>query len=200
MALDTFAGLRGEIADYLDKGTTLDAKIPTFIRLTESRLNKVLDDPEMEVTSTATTAGQFLGLPSDFGELKSISVGGYRLRGATVADFSGFSTVAGIPRTYGIYDGQLAFAPVPSTGSGVTIVYSRRIPALSDATTTNWLLDLAPEAYLYGSLLAAEVYLWNDERLPTFKALYEDAIDTLRQDAAKRRWGAAPLAPRLGRT
>jgi hypothetical protein len=200
MPLDTYAGLQAEIADYLDKGPTLDAKIPTFIRLTESRLNKVLDDPEMEVTATATATGQFLGLPADFGELKSISVGGYRLKGATVADFSGFSTTAGIPRTYGIYDGQIAFAPVPSTGSAVSIVYARRIPALSDTNTTNWLLDQAPEAYLYGSLLAAELYLWNDERLPTFKAFFEDAIDTLRQDAAKRRWGAAPLAPRLGRT
>lgn len=200
MALDTYTNLQAEIADYLDKGTTLNAKIPNFIRLTESRLNKVLDDPEMETTSTATTTGQFLGLPLDFGELKSINVGGYRLRGSTVADFSGFSTVAGIPRTYGIYDGQIAFAPVPATGSAVSIVYTRRIPALSVTNTTNWLLNLAPEAYLYGSLLAAELYLWNDERLPTFQAFFEDAVANLKADAEKRRWGAAPIAPRLGRT
>lgn len=200
MALDTFAGLKASISDWLKKGTTLDNQIPDFIRLTESRLNKVLDDPEMEVTATATVTGQFLGLPTDFGELVSIGVGGRRLRGATVADFSGFSTVAGLPLTYGIYDGQIAFAPVPATGSAVTIVYRRRIPGLSDTNTTNWLLDLAPEAYLYGSLLAAEFYLWNDERLPTIKAAYDEAVNDLRMDAAKRRWGAAPLAPRLGRT
>lgn len=200
MALSTFTGLKAAIADWLNKGTTYDARIPDFIRLTESRLNKVLDDPEMEVTATATATGQFLGLPSDFGELKSISVGGYRLKGNTVADFSGFSTVAGIPRSYGIYDGQLAFAPVPSTGSAVTLVYTRRIPALSASNPTNWLLTLAPEAYLYGSLLQAELFGWNDERLPTFKAFFEDAIETLKADGAKRRWGAAPIAPRLGRT
>ncbi len=200
MALGTFADLKAAIASWLNKGTTLDAQIPDFIRLTESRLNKVLDDPEMEVTSTAGTTGQFLGLPVDFGELKSISIGGRRLRGNTVADFSGFSTVAGLPQSYGIYDGQLAFAPVPATGSAVSIVYTRRIPALSVSNTTNWLLDLAPEAYLYGSLMAAELFLWNDDRLPTIKAFYDDAIEVLKQDAAKRRWGAAPLAPRLGRT
>lgn len=200
MALDTYAGLTAEIADFLNKGPTLSAKIPTFIRLTESRLNKVLDDPEMEVTATATATGEFLGLPADFGQLRSISVGGYRLRGTTAADFSGFDGTAGIPRSYAIYDGQLAFAPIPSTGSAVQIVYTRRIPALSDTNPTNWLLDLAPEAYLYGSLLAAELYLWNDERLPVFQTAFEDAITTLQEDAAKRRWGAAPLAPRLGRT
>lgn len=200
MALDTYAGLQGEIADFLNKGTTLNAKIPTFIRLTESRLNKVLDDPEMEVTATATATGQFLGLPVDFGELKSISVGGYRLHGVTKADFSGFRPIAGIPRSYAIYDGQISFAPIPSAGSQVSIVYTRRIPALSDTNTTNWLLTLAPEAYLYGSLLAAELYLWNDERLPTFQAFFEDAVANLRADAEKRRWGAAPIAPRLGRT
>ena len=200
MALANYTDLTGAISAWLNKGTTLDARIPDFIRLTESRLNKILDDPEMEVTATAATAGRYLGLPSDFGELRSISVGGYRLKGATTADFSGFSTVAGIPRTYAIYDGQIAFAPVPATGSDVEIVYTRRIPALTSGAPTNWLMSLAPEVYLYGSLLAAELYLWNDERLPTIKAAYEEAVNDLKSDAVRRRWGAAPLAPRLGRT
>jgi len=200
MALDNYSGLVESVGAWLGKGTTLDDRIPDFIRLTESRLNKVLEDPEMEVTSTSTTTGQYLGLPSDFGELRSISVGGYRLTEVTAADFSGYNTLAGNPSVYGIIDGQLGFYPNPSTGSAVTIVYIRRIPGLSGTNPTNWLLTLAPEAYLYGCLLVAELFGWNDERLPTIKAFYDDAVDTLRQDAVRRRLGAAPLAPRIRRS
>ena len=199
MPLASYSDLVDAISAWLNKGTALAARIPDFIRLTESRLNKVLDDPAMEVRATSTVAGRYLTLPDDFGSLRSISVGGVRLKGATQGDFSGFSPQSGDPLTYGIAGNQLEFAPVPGSGS-VEIVYSRSIPALSEDRTTNWLLDRSPDAYLYGSLLHAEFFGWNDERLPTIKAFYDDAVDALQQDAAKRRWGAAPLAPRLGRT
>ena len=32
------------------------------------------------------------------------------------------------------------------------------------------------------------------------KALFDEAIDEMKADASNRRWGSAPLAPRLGRT
>jgi hypothetical protein len=195
----TYPDLVDTLEGYLNR-TDFDTRIPMFISLVEAKLNRLLDDPEMEVTSTAVTSGQYLALPEDFGQLRSINVGNYRLTGATEADFSGFSNVAGIPRTYGIIDGQIAFAPVPATGSAVTIVYTKRIPALDEGNPTNWLLNIAPDIYVYGTLMQAHIYGWNDERVPGFKALYEEAIQELIADAQKRRWGAAPISPRLGRT
>lgn len=201
MALDSYSGLVSAISGWLDKGSTLDARIPEFIALTESRLNKVLEDPEMEVTAIASSAGRSLALPADFGELRSINVGGYRLTQATAAEFSGFnSSLSGIPRSYSITDGQLWFAPIPATGSDISITYLRTIPPLTAIAPTNWLLTRAPELYLYGSLLEAEGYLWNDERLPLIQARFEEALGNLRTDGVRRRWGASPLAPRLGRT
>jgi len=79
------------------------------------------------------------------------------------------------------------------------MVYRRRIPALSATTTTNWLLDLAPDAYLYGALVQAEAFLAEDDRLPMWKAAFDEAINELRADADKRKWGAGPLAPRIDR-
>jgi hypothetical protein len=195
----SYPDLVDQLEGYLNR-TDYTTRIPFFIQMTEAKLNRVLDDPKMEVSYTVATAGQFIDLPDDFGELKSINVGGYRLNGATVADFSGFRNITGIPRTYGIYNGQIAFAPVPATGSGVTMVYTRRIPALNEASPVNWLLTLAPDLYLYGALIQASIYGWDDERVPGFKALFDEAAGEMQADAAKRRWGAAPLAPRLGRT
>lgn len=199
MALDTYSGLKAAISSWLNKGTTLDAQIPDFIRLTESHLNKKLDDPEMEVSDTITLTGGTGLLPADFGSLISVQNGVYgRLEAVSSAQFADFYPISGNPRLYTIQAGN--FVTAPSGSGSVTILYRRRIPALSDTSQTNWLLDTAPEAYLYGSLLQAEFYGWNDERLPLVKSAFDEAISDLQVDAAKRRWGSAPLAPRLGRT
>lgn len=195
----TYNDLIADLEGYLNR-TDYTTRIPRFIQLTEARLNRLLDDPEMEVVSTASTAGQYLALPSDLGEIRSVNVGSYRLKQATAADFSGFRAIAGIPSTYGIFNGQLAFAPIPATGSGVTILYTRRIPALDISNQSNWLLDRSYDIYLYGCLLQAHVFGWFDERIPLFKAAFDEAIGELRVDGQRRRLGAAPLAPRLGRT
>jgi hypothetical protein len=195
----TYTDLIADLEGYLNR-TDYTTRIPRFIQLTEARLNRLLDDPEMEVILTSTTTGQYLTLPSDLGEIRSVNVGNYRLRQASAADFSGFPAIAGIPSTYGLFNGQMAFAPMPATGSAVTILYTRRIPALDLSNQTNWLLDLAYDLYLYGCLLQANVYGWFDERIPLFKAAFDEAIGELRVDGQRRRLGAAPLAPRLGRT
>lgn len=199
MALDTYSGLLESIGAWLGKGATLNSRIPDFIRLTESRLNKVLDDPEMEVSATLTLVSGTATLPADFGHLVSAGTSLYgRIEQVSDAQFSDFRTSSGDPRSFAIIDGSFVTAP-SGTGS-VSIVYRRQIPALTADAPSNWLLDLSPEAYLYGCLLQAEFFGWNDERLPTVKAFYDDAVGTLQIDATKRKWGGAPLAPRLGRT
>jgi hypothetical protein len=195
----TYSDLVADLEAWL-KRTDYTTHIPRFVELNEARLNRLLDDPDMEVIATAVTAGQYLGLPDDFGEMRAVNVGTYRLNQATAADFSGFPSISGIPSTYGIFDGQLAFAPIPATGSGVTMLYTRKIPALTVSTPTNWLLTRAPDLYLYGCLLQAHVYGWFDERIQLFKSVFDEAIQELRTDGERRRLGAAPLAPRLGRT
>jgi hypothetical protein len=195
----TYSDLVSDLEAYLNR-TDFTTHIPRFIELTEARLNRLLEDPDMEVITTAVTAGQYLALPADFGEMRSINVGTYRLNQASAADFSGFPSVSGIPTAYGIFDGQIAFAPIPATGSAVSLLYVRKIPALTVSNPTNWLLTRAPDLYIYGCLLQAHVFGWFDERVSMFKSAFDEAIQELRTDGDRRRLGAAPLAPRLGRT
>lgn len=198
MALANYTDLQAAIRAWLNKGTTLDAQIPDFIRLAESRLNKVLEDPDMQVSGTISLTAGVGSLPADFGSLISASDSVYgRIEPVSVSQFSDFSSISGNPRTYTIRAGQFVTAPA---GAGtVNIIYTRAIPPLA-SNATNWLLTRAPEVYLYGSLLQAEFFGWNDERLPLIKAAWDEAIGELRADGAKRRWGGAPIAPRLART
>jgi len=53
-------------------------------------------------------------------------------------------------------------------------------PVLDGAVyTTNWWIDNAWEIILYGACLEAEVFMINDPRLGTWKALYDEAVKKL---------------------
>ena len=199
MSLDTYTGLLGEVADYLDR-TDLTAKIPTYIRLTEARLNRLLEDPDMEVISSATAAGEYTALPADFGSMVSISTGDGALTRIGSVEFAALDrTITGTPRFYTITDRALSFAPFDLT-TPITLIYRRTIPALTATATTNWLLTRAPDLYLYGSLVQASAYLDDENKVGLWKGAFDEAIEELRRDASRRKWGAGPIAPRIRRT
>jgi hypothetical protein len=195
MSLDTYPGLAAEIGDWLDRDD-LTARVPTFIRLTEARLNRLLEDPDMEVSTTLT--GDGADLPADYGAMISIgTANGYKLTPMSNVEYAKLLPSSGISRYYTIREGKVYYYP---GSANVTLVYRRRIPALTADNQMNWLLDLAPDAYLYGALMQASAFLVEDDRAQNWNALFDRAIEELRIDAAKRKWGAGPIAPRLGRT
>lgn len=199
MSLATYSDLKTAIGDWLDRDD-LATRSVDFIRLAEVRLNRLLEDPDMEQISTATADSETTALPSDFGSMISLSDGvGRPLMAMGSVEFAGFDrTISGEPRYYTIEDGSISFAPSNSTAA-IRMVYRRTIPALSDSNTTNWLLDRAPDVYLYGSLVQASAFLAEDDRLSLWKSAFDEAIAELRSDGAKRKWGAGPIAPRIRR-
>ena len=200
MTIATYTELQTELESYLNR-TDYTPRIPTFIALTEAQLNRLLDDPNMEVRVTATGTGQYTTLPTDFKRMLGVSTGNnYALEQVSESRITSYAqTTTGDPRQYAIVGGAITFAPI-NTAAAIAMLYVRRIPALTAAAPTNWLLTLAPDLYLYGCLLQAHLFGWFDERLPMFKSAYDEAVNEMRVDATNRRMGSAPLAPRLGRT
>jgi hypothetical protein len=199
VSLDSYSGLVSAVGDWFDRDD-LTARVPDFIRLTEVRLNRILEDPDMEVAIDTVAAGAYTALPADFGSMVSVTTGQGALAAMGAADFAGIdSSVSGIPRYYTIVEGSITFAPANATAS-IHMVYRRSIPPLTADDDTNWLLERAPDVYLYGALVQASAFLSEDDRLPLWKGAFDEAINELRTDGAKRKWGAGPLAPRIRRT
>jgi hypothetical protein len=73
--------------------------------------------------------------------------------------------LTGTTRYYTIINGEFQLLPAPSGSVTYTLRYYAKIPALSASNTSNWLLLKSPDLYLYSSLLGAEAYLKNDDRL-----------------------------------
>lgn len=178
-----YASLQSAVSGWLNKASDVNliARVPEFIQLAEARLKRKLEDELQETIATVTFTDGVADLPADFDGLIDID-GDFQVE----------------PIVYDIVGDQIQTDPAVS--GDATINYSKTLPGLSDANPTNWLLDRAPDIYLYASLIQAEFYGWNDERLPLIKAALDEALEELRLDNQRRRWGTTPVAPQIGRT
>ena len=185
MALDTYADLKASLANWLHRAD-LEALIPDFIRLAEIQMNADVSSRSMEtkVVLTATAGDANLDLPGDVLDIRRLQVLGsfnrvliYR-SADEVAQENPLSR-SGVPEVFMVHGSSLELAPIPDSNYSIELLYFQRIPALSDANPTNWLLTICPNAYLYGALLAAQPYLINDERIPMIQSLYRQAVDGL---------------------
>lgn len=197
MSITNYTDLVAAVGSWLDRDD-LATQASTFIQLAEARMNRLLDDPNMEVISTSTASGELTALPADFGAMVSVSTGNGPLAQTGSVEFASYRSISGIPRHYVINNNSIGFAPTNTT-TPITMIYRRRIPALSAANLTNWLLTLAPDVYLYGALVQAEGFLAEDNRLSGWKNSFDEALAELRTDGARRKYGAGPLLPRINR-
>lgn len=200
MALDTYAGLKASIASFLDRDD-LTAQIPDFITLCEARMNRDIRHWQMEARSTATFNEQYEGLPTDWQELIRVSLTNDRhldvISQAKMVEYRESNrNTGGKPRFYTLSASQIELFPTPDDDYPATLIYYARIPALSDANTSNWLLQHSPDAYLYGSLMQTAPFLVEDERLPVWAELYRSARDAINAESKRSKSSGVGLTMR----
>lgn len=208
MSVATYANLVSAVTEWLarDQDTTLIARIPDFIALCEAKLNRDLYHPSMEkrVYTTFDTTDdepEFVTLPTDFQSMRRVRLSS--ITGKPVVEYKSQAQLdefiatngdaTGIPVFYTIFGSELEFAPVPDSGYTVEIVYRATLAALTASNTTNWLLTLAPDVYLYGTLLETAAYMQQDERVALWSAGYSTALDGLNTSAKTMQFNAQPL-------
>lgn len=204
MSLDTFANLKTEIAEWLDR-SDLTAKIPTFITLCEAEMKRRLR--RTSVRTTMTISAEETTLASAIAELRSIHLetgspsSDVPLRIGTpemVAERRARNAGAtGRPTDACVVGGKLVVAPSPGQSYTARIVYFQTLTPLSDSETTNDVLEEAPDAYLYGSLMQAEPYLEHDERIPMWEKKFDKAMEQLLVVRDNEEHGAALQGVRL---
>ena len=199
MALDTFAGLKTTIADYLNRDD-LTAIIPTFITLAEAKLNRKLRVRQMLKRATASVDSQYFAYPADWLQAKEFQLNTnpiVRLQFVTEAygdELKANRYVSiGQPAYYTITGTQLEFIPAPDSTYSAELTYYAKIPALSDANTSNWLLAYAPDLYLYGALLEAAPYLKDDERLAVWSQMYINSLGDIEVADQRASVSSTPL-------
>lgn len=192
----TYAELQTEIADFLNRDD-LTSIIPTFISLAEAQFNRDIRHWEMETRQTATANEQYLTKPADWIESIRLTIpnGTIHLlsRDALAVKRDRFADTAGTPEFYCHSGNTFELYPTPDSDITTELLYYAKIPVLSDSNTSNWLLDLAPDVYLYGALLHTSAYLQEDNRLTTWSSLYGNAVGRLNEDSNKARFSGSGL-------
>lgn len=204
MAISTYSDLKTAIANWLGRDD-LTSRIPEFIALAEAKFNRRLFVPQMEDRATLTvdtgaTSPEFLSLPTDFQTMRSARLSGVsgkpRLEFFTQTQMDDYrysiDNVAGQPAYFSIVGTEMELAPTPNENYAVEIVYRAKVPALTDGNTTNWLLSLAPDAYLYGALLEASMFMQYDERVPMWGAAHQAAIEGVNGLGERQSFASGP--------
>jgi hypothetical protein len=193
VTITNYTTLQSTVLEYLarENDTTLSARIPTFVQLFEAKMNRVLRVPQMEQRSTAlvdlsSDEPEFISLPSDFQSMRTVRLNGVtgkpRLSFMTPTQLSDYrysvDNVTDQPCYFAIVGNELELAPTPGEAYTLEMVYRKNIPALA-SNSTNWLLDLAPDLYLYGTLLESAPYIKEDGRINTWAAGVSSALSAL---------------------
>lgn len=204
--ISDYITLQSTAVEYLarDQDTTLIARVPTFIQLFEAKMNRALFVPQMEQRSTTTvdtgsSEPEFVSLPTDFQSMRSV-----RLSGVTGKPRLGFMSQTQIddyrfsidnvtdqPVYFAIVGSEIELAPTPNEDYTLEMIYRKNIPPLS-TNSTNWLLTLAPDLYLYGTLLESAPYIKEDGRIQTWAAGLSSALDDLNNLGNRQSFDSGP--------
>lgn len=200
--ITNYTTLQSTIADYLNRAD-LTAQIPTFIQMAEADMNTRLRTREMIVRAEATSNNEFVQLPSDWVEAINLHIvdGKQPLRFVTLdeADRIIKQNIYTQVAAFSLMNGALELVPPPGDDVDIEMIYYGKIPALSAQQATNWLLTKAPDVYLYGSLLHAQPFLMDDQRMPVFATLYNSRIEALNEESMKSTHSGSPLIARARR-
>lgn len=191
MSITNYAELTAAVASWLARDD-LAPQVPSFIAMAEAKLNRSLRYREMEKRSStavdlSSLEPQYVALPTDYHSIRSVCLSGVvekprlqYLNDVQIEDYrSNIGDLTAMPRFFGVIGSEIVLVPKPDLAYALEMVYRARIPALAAGNPTNWLLSLAPDIYLYGTLLEASVYMENDARIPVWLSAFSSAVDGL---------------------
>jgi len=184
MPLSTYSGLVAAIPSHMFNNTSLTTAVcQDLVTLAEAQINRRLRVRRMLAYAVAVIEGEYSALPPDFAgertfELQTDPVARlvFRAQSETDALHTDFPA-AGKPQFFTIVGSEFRFMPVPDAAYTAKLTYYQRIPPLSDAAETNWLLDDHPDVYLYGALYQAALYLKNPDEASGYAALFTTLLD-----------------------
>ena len=204
MALATYSDLKTSIANWLNRSDLTSEIAEDFIVLAEKDFNSKLRVRKMITQSSITVDSELVALPTGFLQVRDFYIlqGGVKyplnyITPSQMDQIKGTST-SGMPSTYTILGDNLRFAPVPSSAYSGIINYYKQFDALSDTSTSNYILTNHPAIYLYGSLYHASNFLGGIEpnQSGQWEKMYQTALERLDRNDKEDSYGNAPLQQR----
>lgn len=181
--ITSYATLQTEVANTLTRDD-LSVDIPMFIQFAENKLYRILNLRNEETALNVSISSGVAAVPADFKALKfayydqsPVSVLTWRPVEDLYREHPDRSE-SGVPCDISREASNFVFGPVSTDGTLRGVYYAKQDPLRT--TDPSWYVTNAPEVLLYGSLLEAIPFIKDDPRIPTWRTLYQEAVDTLR--------------------
>lgn len=182
-----YSSIQAKISDILKRGTSLDADIPDWITFTESQIESELRDCStlQSVTSSLTSGSSYIAFPTSL-EIVDVYL---NING----DMQPLNAIAVLPPADTITTAQPQYWTSDLSGirfdckadqaySVVVQLYGSLDIA---STSTNWVSDNVPDAYIYGALVHSTAKTQSDPSM--YASLFDSAIIKLKRLNAKRK-------------
>jgi hypothetical protein len=199
--ITNYTTLQTAIADNLAR-SDLTSFLPNFTQQWEERFYRTSQNwgSWMESALNATITNGVAPVPTDYLGLKVAYISGQRSpplkRIGLEQLYQRYPRAGGtgVPAYIARNGSNFEFGPIAgSSGNLVGTYYAKPTVLRTDSDGINWLITNAPDLCLYGSLLEAEVFIKHDERLLTWKAFYDSALDAYRTQMREEDYsGSAP--------
>jgi len=203
MSITTYSELKTAVGNWLNR-SDLTTYIPDLVMLGEKRVYRDLRIRAMETALSSTISSGVIALPSDYIELKSAYVDGsptqilQRKTSEFIYTNYPARSSSGKPKFIGREGSSFIFGPYPDSAYTVKGIYYARLSALSTSNETNWFTTNAPDILLFASLIEAEVFIKNDERLPVWQTKYDQIAAQLTAEDQREQYSGSSLRMTVG--
>jgi len=193
MSISNFSELKQAGESWLDH-QLFTARVPDFITLFEATANRRLRVRQQETSTTLTPSSGSATLPADYLSWRRVTWIADPGRDLEYVHPSYLQAAyptspQGAPTVFTIEGSTLKVRPVDDTG--LDFLYFQKIPSLSDAAPTNWLLTAHPDLYLFGLLVEAEMFGVNDPRGALWASRRDSIFDEIEKLSNKTRGAGA---------
>ena len=186
MAITDYITLKSTLADYLHRSDLSDSILSNFVQLGEARINRQLRLLQQEEIATLTLAAgdSTVALPTNWQETIDVVYADNKrsIQPQNIRNLNSQSSsveARGRPLLYAVTNGTLSFEITADIQYSILLNYFERWNIAAD--TTNWLLENAPDAYLYASLIEAKAYTKKPQELSLWADGLQTALDDLNQ-------------------
>jgi len=191
-----YSELQSVIADFANR-QDLASQIPTFIKLTEARINRDVRHWRMTKRAEAQVTGERFPLPCDWVSTVQVKANGKPLRLADAFQVDSVDHAAQrafVANHFYRHTGdELELVPASDGPVDFEIEYVAKVPSLSDEEPTNWVLEEFPDVYVYGAMLQVAPFLHDDQRLPLWTQAYGEAVSAANISSDRAKYSGSAL-------
>lgn len=199
-AITNYTTLKAAVISWMRNGD-LSGDEDGMIQMAEAKLNRRLRARSMDSSESVPLAAgaDFVAFPTRCAEVQSIKrLSGDRWEEITYLTSDEldevYSSSAGTPCFYTVTD-SIEFDQPAASAQTIQVRYWKALDIAADAT--NWVLTNASDVYLFGALLFAGGFVREDERLTTWKAIFDEGVDELNTSQARSGGNAATLVTEI---